>query len=187
MKKRIFSCVAGLFFGLGSLASGSIIDVESANNTYAGAYNIVINTQGTYADPFSDTGVMTLAAGGYDVDYFAINLLQGQILTVSTTPLTRFLENPNTLLGVFDQRNNKVAENDDSYGKGSLIQYQAPMTGTYYIAVTGSGDSDFNGYVGSTGHGVTGMYQMLVGVVPEPATLTLLGIMGIGLIAGRRK
>ena len=175
--------IAGVCLGLAMGANATIITESECNNNVTKAGSIVAGVT-----PWSNTGVMTLASNGRDVDFFSIVLNQGQTLTVTATPLTTLFTTPDTYLGILDSVQAIVASNDNSFGNGSTVFYQAPADGTYYIAVTGSSDTNFDGYVnGSTGHGKVGAYQLTVSLVPEPATMALMGLMGIGLLARRKK
>jgi len=161
-------------------AYSSIIETEP-NNTMATAD--VMSSPTSY--PWSDVGICSLDSSGSDIDYFKIWLTDSStVMTVVTTPLDVLFTDPDTLLGLFDSSGTLLVSNDDSGGtNGSTIMYNITSTGWYYIAVTGSGDTNFNGDY----HGEVGNYMLTVSVVPEPATLVLLGLGGLIFLVRRRR
>lgn len=152
---------------------------------------------------WADAGVMHLASGGGDVDFFSIALKEGEILMAATTPLADLFVVPNTILGLFDEVGALLALNDnagssdpDDYGfnLGSKIEFQAPEGATYFIGVTGWDDFDFDGYSdnnndmqlnGDPPHDQSGAYVLTVTVIPEPATFMLL-LLGAMLFLRKR-
>lgn len=165
--------------GLATLASvaGAVIVETEPNNTFADANAI---TRGSA--PWADVGVMSLTAGGGDVDYFSIQLIQGEFITIITTPIEDPYTDPDTMLALFDNGQNELAFNDDAgSGFGSAIRWQATYTGLHYIAVTGFYDRDFSG-----DHEEDGPYILTVSIVPEPATLLAVGA-GLAALAARRR
>jgi hypothetical protein len=193
MKKAFVLMSMCLLFA--SAANATIIEVGN-NNAIGSANPIALGA----SMPWSDVGIMTLDSGT-DVDFFSIYLNAGQILNVSTTPMgvkilpggVIFFETPDTYMGVFDTANALKVSDDNSFSTnsyGSLVQYQATQAGYYSIAVTGAGDTDFDGKVnpGNTiGHNKTGSYMLTVSVIPEPATLAFMSLIGLGMLARRRK
>jgi len=161
---------------LASFAGAVIIEVEP-NNVFAQATPITRNPA-----PWADVGVMSLTAGGGDVDFFSIELFAGEFLTVITTPIEDPYTDPDTILALFDNNQNELAFNDDAgSGFGSAIRWQATYTGVHYIAVSGFGDDDFVG-----DHNEDGAYILTVSTVPEPATLLAVGA-GLAALAARRR
>ncbi|MER3413787.1 MAG: hypothetical protein C4341_06030 [Armatimonadota bacterium] len=165
--------------GLATLASvaGAVIIETEPNNTFEQANAI---TRGSA--PWADVGVMSLTAGGGDVDFFSIQLFQGEFITIITTPIETPYTDPDTILGLFDDTHQELAFNDDAgSGFGSAIRWQATYTGTHYIAVSGYGDRQFRGE-----HRQDGPYILTVSVVPEPATLLAVGA-GLAALVVRRR
>lgn len=165
--------------GLVTLASvaGAVIVETEPNNTF-GTANVI--TRGP--SPWADVGVMSLTAGGGDVDFFSINLFEGEFITIITTPIEDPYSDPDTILGLFDNSQNPLEFNDDAgSGFGSAIRWQAEYTGVHYIAVSGFGDDDFVG-----DHSEDGAYILTVSTVPEPATLLAIGA-GLAALAARRR
>lgn len=166
--------------GLTTLASvaGAVLVETEPNNSFATANAIVRG-----AAPWADVGVMSLTAGGGDVDYFSIRLFAGEFITIITTPIEDPYTDPDTMLALFDDNQNEIAFNDDAgSGFGSAIRWQATYTGTHYIAVTGFNDRDFSG----NDHPEDGPYILTVSIVPEPATLIVVGA-GLAALAARRR
>ena len=165
---------------ISSSAFSSIIETEP-NDAMATAD--VISSPTSY--PWSDVGVCSLGSSGSDIDYFKIWLEDSStVMTVVSTPLDVLFTDPDTLLGLFDSSGTLLVSNDDSGGtNGSTVMYNITSTGWYYIAVTGSGDTNFNGDY----HGEVGDYMLTVSVVPEPATLALLGLGGLIFLVRRRR
>lgn len=135
--------------------------------------------------PWSDVGVVSLAAGGGDLDYFAVTLAQNEILTAVTTPIAPMFTGPDTLLALFNSGGGMLVMDDDSgnggTSNGSTIQWQATLAGTYYLGVTGTGDASFLGT-----HAQEGLYVLTLSVVPEPASLLAL-MAGLPLLLRRRR
>lgn len=170
-----------------AFANAAFIETEP-NNTMAQATPIVRG-----AAPWADVGVVSLAATGTDVDFFAIQLDENDVITAVTTPLAYPFGDPDTYMALFDSTGYELAYNDDSGdGYGSMLQWAVVPgeAGTYYIAVTGYGDEDFDGLddYSSMPHYATGSYALTVSVVqlPEPATLLLLAGAGLGMIVRRK-
>jgi len=171
--KKICTVAACALLAVGS-ANASI--TESEPNDSIGTADVI--TRG--ASPWADTGVMSFGAGGGDLDFFAIDLLDDEVLTVITTPLDPKFDSPDTMLGIFDAGGTLLDFNDDANGLGSALRFSVPSAGTYYIGVTGFPDFDFLG-----DHDQTGRYQLTVAIVPAPAGMAMLG--AAGLIARRRR
>jgi hypothetical protein len=111
-----------------------------------------------------------------DVDYFSMPIVAGSFVTGSTFDfLPAGGPAVDTLLGVFDPSGALMGANDDD-GPAflSALAFVAPVTGVYSFAVTGFGDTDFDGI----GHTEVGPYRLVVSV-PEPAAVTV----PIGLLA----
>ncbi|MBI5761303.1 MAG: PPC domain-containing protein [Planctomycetales bacterium] len=82
-----------------------------------------------------------------DVDWYRINLKQGDAVFIETTA-QRFLRSPvDTLVEVFDAQGKKVVENDDGFATDymfyfdflafdSQLTFSAPATGEYFVKVS---------------------------------------------------
>ncbi len=123
--------------------------------------------------PFKDEGAIgdnPNMAPGLDVDFIKIQLNAGDRLKVDidTNQITSAL---NSVLRLFDSAGNQLAFNDDATASGesssldSYIEFAATVSGTYYVAVSGSGNSSDNPSVqGSGSLGSTGSYSIEVSV-----------------------
>jgi hypothetical protein len=131
-----------------------------------------------------------------DVDYYSIDLQEGDIFTAMTAPLNRLedhFNSPDTVMHLFDSNVIELFNDDDSGGDesdsptdgeawGSALHFLVPQTGTYYLAVTGYNEEFRLGK-----HREKGDYGLLVSNyrIPEPATLSLL-MLGVYVLAGSR-
>jgi hypothetical protein len=180
MRGLLLVCAALAAVIVAGPAQGAFIEIEP-NNSIATA--TAIPAPGPV--PWADVGVVSLAVGGGDVDYFAVTLAQGNILTAVTTPIAPMFTGPDTLLGLFDGGATLLVMDDDSGNSGgsagSTIQWYAVSSGTYYLAVTGAGDAQFTG-----GHTQEGAYILTLSVVPEPASLLALAA-GLPMLLLRRR
>ena len=146
------------------------------------------------ANPWADVGLVALGVGGADVDFFKIWLDQDEVLTAITTPLAVLFTDPDTVMALYKADGTQLVLDDDSANsggsKGSAVMYEAPLSAFFYIAVSGSGDNDFDGKLdtdGVTPHGEVGGYLLTVSVVPEPATLSLLALGGLAMLRRRKR
>lgn len=184
--------------GLAPAASAALIFDTEPNNTLATA-SAIVRVRGLQ---FADVGVASLGGAGGDVDVFSIPLALGEVITIITTPLAvPDFDIPDTELAfaspagiILDQNDDAGGENPvGDLGRGSAIRFQAPVTGTYFIGVTGF--DDINADSGAIGqpfaahvngsHTQSGSYALTVSVVPEPASLAVLG--GLALLGLRRR
>jgi hypothetical protein len=131
--------------------------LQKAQNTHLGWGD------GTY------TATARIGDGLYptrDVDLYQISASANQVLTVTTsTPAGGVVMTP--WVRVFDGSGNEVAT---GYGY-STFQYQVPARGTYYVGVSGYGNTSYNPTVGGSGAAgqSTGDYQLnLTLVTPTP-------------------
>ncbi|MCH8083677.1 MAG: hypothetical protein IH885_05520 [Myxococcales bacterium] len=132
-------------------AVSALLDDEPSNDSIGTAAVQIVPT----AAVTTDGGEFTLFPD--DVDYVGIgNLAAGDIVTVSTTPLSApKFEIPDTLIGLFTSGGSRECENDDvnnnelwnppATGFGSLCRFVIDSAGTWYVGVTGSGDPPFDG------------------------------------------
>jgi hypothetical protein len=190
---KVTSMISVMVLSLSAAANASFI----GGSTPIAEFTIPVTYGGTEDDPFTYAKTTTLDDTGYDVDFFSIYLNAGQTLTVTTTPMstttpmaTKYTT-PDTLLSVYTSAGVQEVMDDDSFtGSGSMVYYEAATSGTYYIGVTGKGDTDFNGYIdpaNTTAHGISGKYVLGINLVPEPASLAILAVAGIGAMLRKRR
>jgi hypothetical protein len=165
-----------------TVLGGAFLDTDPTNNSFVGADAISIGSSG------ASVAVSQLLAN--DVDYYALNLTQGQIVSFLTAPLEDLpfsFDVPDTLIGLFNSSGTEIASNDDAGDEGlndlnpdlgsdnpianatnviwgSAMRVLVPATGVYYLGVTGYGDDGFTG-----GHSEFGKYGLLVGTVTPSA------------------
>ena len=108
---------------------------------------------------------VALADPTADVDMVRVDLSRGTSVIANANALT--IGSPlDTYLRVFDSAGNQLAANDNRFGStDSRISFTAPADGTYYFAVSGSGNSNYKAAVFNTGVGASsGNYQLVLDV-----------------------
>jgi len=111
--------------------------------------------------------------GAKDVDMYRVTLLAGQRFVVDID--ARSLSGSSTLdsyLRLFDASGKQLASNDDYSGSfDSYLVYTARTAGTYYVGVSGYGNSGYNPSRAASGrNGSTGVYQIALGFSAMPAS-----------------
>lgn len=144
------------------------------NNNTASLPNSLIVSNDT-DDQISEAVTMTVGATrtasispGYDVDMFAVTVADGQKLGIdvdrtSGSPLDSYLR-------LFSASGAVLAFNDDAAGPApegsgleSFIEYTFTTGGTYYIGVSGYGNSNYSPTTGfGDANGSTGGYQLIL-------------------------
>jgi hypothetical protein len=112
------------------------------------------------------------AWGSRDVDLYRVRLAAGQRLIIDVD--ARSLSGSSTLdsyLRVFDSRGGQLAANDDFNGSlDSSIAFTAKTAGTYYVGVSGYGNSAYTASRAGSGRaGSTGFYQVAFGFGSVPS------------------
>lgn len=107
-----------------------------------------------------------------DVDLYRVRLAAGQRLVIDVD--ARSLSGSSTLdsyLRVFDSRGGQLAANDDAAGSlDSYLVFTARTAGTYYVGISGFGNSAYNpSRAGSGRPGATGVYQVAFGFGAVPS------------------
>ena len=165
-----------------SSLGGDFADTDGANDTLAGADDLVLGP--------GDTAVavnrLVQVAGG-DVDFYRVPLQAGDVFIAMTAPLDSFYD-LDTVLVVLDSNGDFLFDDDDATdsgadvgpgfdpvngpdsGFGSALQFLAPETGDYYLAVTGFDPALDDNIVP---HTEVGDYALLVARVPEPSPALL--------------
>jgi hypothetical protein len=163
---------------------GGFADTDATNSVLAGADLISIGATGAT--------VAISQMQDNDIDYYALNLTSGQMLSVMTAPIDDLPSSfnfPDTLIRLVDANGVPLVTNDDAGDDGwydpnpdlgsdnpvdasgagawgSAFRALIPADGVYYIGVTGYGDDNFLGE-----HEEFGRYALLVGVAnlaPQP-------------------
>jgi hypothetical protein len=164
---------------------GGFTDTDPANDTRTGADMIP-------GGPGAHVAVLEMLEN--DVDFFALTLTAGQILSAMTAPLDDLditFDYPDTVIGLFDSSGELLVVNDDAGDEGfsnidpnlgsdnpmlpdgifgSAIRALIPSDGVYYLGVTGFEDDGFLG-----NHAESGLYALLVGVAGDDEPPSLAG------------
>lgn len=177
--KKILGTVAVLGLASAAFAGGSPLSESEANNT-PGTANFIADT----FYPFGAVAIDGSLAPG-DVDYFSFDLNAGDFVAAAVYDFTPDDGGDNdSLLGVFGP-GGVFFDSDDDDGPGllSAIHLFADSDGIWSIAVSGFGDSDFNG----SGHDENFDYKFVFAInpIPEPASLSLL-LAGAAFVLRRR-
>lgn len=167
---------SGIVAGDGGVLGGNATDSWT---TTAGALVDAGDTLATAAVISATTGDLRLAGrvgdGAQttrDVDLYRVRLAAGQRLVIDVD--ARSLSGSSTLdsyLRVFDSRGGQLAANDDAAGSlDSYLVFTARTAGTYYVGISGFGNSAYNpSRAGSGRVGSTGVYQVSFGFGAVPS------------------
>jgi hypothetical protein len=161
--------------------SQAALFVESeANNTLATADFI-----GSYAAPGDGIVVDGTITPG-DVDWFCFTITDPAAYVVSAAfALPTSTAGDDGFMGLFDSSGTLLeSDDDDNIGFMPALEFAGLTAGTYYIALTGFGDPDFNG----SGHTENFAYKMVIGLnlIPTPGAVALLGLGGLAAARRRR-
>ena len=142
-----------------------------------------INVSRTSGRIVFDENIGDGAYGSRDVDMFKVTLAQSQLfiadidaLRLSKTSLF------NSYLRLFDSKGNQIlANNDFAESADSYLEFRAKEAGTYYVGVSGYGNSSYLAVNGFGRPGSTGDYRLsltfeTVAVTPSPLTLNIVNI-----------
>lgn len=140
---------------------------------------------GSYpSNPWSFGSVPATFVGTFDADDTAIGPVSNMALTIGgldiaathTVPYPSMFD-PNTLLLRWVQTDPIAA----SFVVFGAIAPSIPVN--YAVAIEGTSSAPFDPYLGATQNWV-GTYSVAPSAVPEPASVTLVGLGAFGLIAG---
>lgn len=109
---------------------------------------------------------------GNDIDVYRFALPRAGQLNLETfaqrlTGLSSTEFQLDSVITVFDSSGKLIARNDDYYGNDSFLQLQL-NTGTYYVVVTSTGNTNFDPTIENTGFGGTthGRYELKLTFTP---------------------
>ncbi|HYF15014.1 MAG TPA: sensory rhodopsin transducer [Phycisphaerales bacterium] len=132
------------------------------NDTLATATPVVFNASGVanVNSAFLGDGI----AGALDVDIYRIDMSRGGLISAEIT--ARRLPGGSTLdsyLRLFDGNGVEITDNDQFYGQDSAIDFYVSTAGTYYVAVSGFGNDDYDPTVRASGRAQsTGTYNLRI-------------------------
>ena len=156
--------VGGTVSGIDFVLEQQQPDALEPNNSATEATSVVCD------DSFADVSI--LPSG--DVDFYGILLSAGEVLTIDIDA-QELGSNLDSLLGIFDiDGTTLLFSSDDDSAPGetsfldSYLEFTAPASGTYFVAVSSFGDSEFTG----DGFGV-GEYAISFQCQTGPATRTV--------------
>ncbi len=113
---------------------------------------------------------------GNDINVYRFNLATTGTLNIETIAerlkslgLASDPSQLNTVITLYDGAGNILARNDDYYGKDSFVQ-MVLGSGTYYVAITSTGNTNFDPHVANSGAGgnTAGGYQLRLTFTPAP-------------------
>lgn len=185
MKKLLFTACAAMFIAMiiTTIAHATLFTEVEPNNTFAtaqllGSHDGIIDLSGS-------------RVGNSSADYYSFFTTSGDTINmyVNTPGGPSYTNDP--VLGLYSPSGVQLVVDDDSgLGYDSYLAYSIPTSGFYAAAV--SGYSDFS-FVGGGSSGWT--YQLLINnltpynanIIPEPTSLSLLGLGLLGLLGIRKK
>ena len=121
--------------------------------------------------------------GRRDVDLYRVTLAAGQRITIDVR--ARALPAPSPLdsaLRLFTVAGRQLVANDDALGiRDSFITFTATTAGTYYVGVSGAGNTAYNPRRGGSGRaGSTGRYEISLRFDAVPVTRRAGGLHTLG-------
>jgi subtilisin family serine protease len=123
------------------------------------------------------------ANGRRDIDVYKVTLAAGQRITIDVD--ARSLESPSRLdsyLRLFNVGGRELARNDDALGSyDSFLSFTAQTAGTYFVGVSGYGNSSYMANNGSrTREGSTGGYEVAftLSAIPTKRASEMVRILG---------
>jgi hypothetical protein len=166
-----------LLIVLGALVTKAVATVNELEPN-----DSIVTAQGlpTFASTCGEGVLGSLSAG--DVDFYQIEIASGVLFSANVFDFTPLLPDDNDpILGLFDSGGTLIAFDDDG-GPGTLaaIFVGIPSGGTYFVGVSGVGDT---GFVGN--HAQDFSYMLVLNMTPAPGAIPLLA--GYCLRVSRRR
>ena len=172
------------------------LDGPSGNGSLMNAAPLSVPANGAVAS------INTLAGAGGDLDYYRIDLVAGEVLTLMTAPLGNLSDDfdaPDTLITVFDGAGDFLFDDDDAGGDfsdfapnigfsseafGSAMHLYAEADATYFIAISGFVPDG----VSFDQHSESGDYAVVASrfLVPAPGASVVFGF-ACSLMLRRRR
>ena len=110
-----------------------------------------------------------------DIDLYRFQLTEAGTVSVETIA-QRMADASllNSVITLYDSSKNVIARNDDYYGKDAFVSLHL-NPGTYYVAITSSGNESFNPEIDKSGLGGTtwGVYDLRINFDPDRADYLL--------------
>jgi subtilisin family serine protease len=128
--------------------------------------------------------------GAKDVDFYRISLARGQRLVIDLDAASLPVKSPlDGYLRLFNSSGRQVASNDDFNGSAdSLISFTARTAGTYYVGVSGFGNSSYDPTRAGSGRtGSTGGYEIAFSIQAASQIGSTVSVMGFADAAPSRR
>ena len=170
------------------VSTGTLTITDGGTNSFPsnGAINGITTESGAdKTDAQSDRGPQRLVYSGAvdnttDVDMARFDLAKGTVAVVDVNGETAGVPN-GTVLRIFDDTGIIIGFDDDSgFGDDPELIFVAPNFDDYYIAISGEGNSSYNGFDGTgTVAGTIGSYEVIIHLNP-----TLIGSSSVNSFIG---
>ncbi len=185
MKKMTSIAAAASLLAFAGFASAGVIDSDPANDTQAGADNVVLMGGSALF------GAELVPGQTGDVDWFSFTLND----TASLSFFGAFSAGGGDgIMQIVTSGGDVIAFDDDS-GVGFMpaIQIESLAAGTYYVGLSGYEDVDSSSVdsdelADGLGHSENFGYKLSVGftIIPAPGAMALMGMGGLMMVRRRR-
>ncbi len=206
MKFRSIALVSTLaLLGVASLGAQAAYEDLGADNSTVAAAQALGSLSGGALNVFGVRGTVNLfgltVEDNNDVDFYSFTVGANQRLTLTVDTPDGPQQGDDPIVGLFTADGRRLAVNDDGGpGLDSLLSFTINSAGTFYAAVTGFDDFDFDGIAdlfedegsGSSVPNTNFQYNLQISAVngpqpvPVPAASWLLAAALLGLARRRR-